>query len=89
MPLFRRALGKTRKELRGLGSFDSVEQAEQAVAAAYAALSAGEDPFKQEVVVQRQARGQVRSHTSPVKVGLGTLRPPRWGESGARGDCAF
>ena len=24
--------GKTRKELRGLGSFDSVEQAEQAVA---------------------------------------------------------
>ena len=58
--------GKTRKELRGLGSFDSVEQAEQAVAAAYAALSAGEDPFKQEVVVQRQARGQVRSHTSPA-----------------------
>ena len=29
--------GKTRKELRGLGSFDSVEQAEQAVAAAHAA----------------------------------------------------
>ena len=30
--------GKTRKELRGVGSFDSVEQAEQAVAAAYARL---------------------------------------------------
>ena len=58
--------GKTRKELRGPGSFDSVEQTEQAVAAAHAALSAGENPFKQEVVAQRQARGQVLSHTSPA-----------------------
>ena len=59
--------GKVKKELRGLGlgSFDSVEQAVQAVAAARAALNDGEDPFKQELV-QRQARGQVRSPTSPV-----------------------
>ena len=24
-----------------------------------------------------------------LKACLGALRPPRWGESGARGDCAF
>ena len=57
--------GKVKKELRGLGSFDSVEQAVQAVAAARAALNDGEDPFKHELA-QRQARGQVRSPTSPV-----------------------
>ena len=57
--------GKVKKELRGLGSFDSVEQAVQAVAAARAALNDSGDPFKQELV-QRQARGQVRSPTSPV-----------------------
>ena len=37
--------GKVKKELRGLGSFGSLEQAVQAVATARAALNNGENPF--------------------------------------------
>ena len=33
--------------------------------------------------------GGQQSHSRELKVRLGALRPPRWGESGARGDSAF
>ena len=33
--------------------------------------------------------GRPACRVARMKACLGALRPPRWGESGARGDCAF
>ena len=49
-----------RRELRGLGSFDTVEEAAAAVAAAAKQLAAGQSPWNEPKLERQHKRGEVR-----------------------------
>ena len=83
--------GATKKEQRGVGTYDTAAEAAEAIAAVEARLAAGEDPWDGKEVQKRCHRGEVRSqhaHTRRTLICLCVWQAPeerprkterRWG----------